>query len=526
MSALGFSIILAFASATVPAADACKARAGAVTGAGSTLPMAVLGSDLQKSYAIEKLRKKAKDGRTIVIEGGDFTDYDFRKAKLHNICFRGAKLTGTDWSGVNAPGIGFIDSDLSGATFTGAIMRGALFRTTTMANVDATAADLTEGQLDGGWNASIKNLKLDLAKLNGFRFLCGTRSVDGCPFDRQGISARNTDFSGAQFYGFALWGANVSGAIFDGADMDVLDVGQIIGGAEPNVVNVRYGQMSTLVDGPVAMALAGALASTNAVTNQCANPSGALQLALCEDKSGSLLALDSDVVRLAGMSPTEKRKSIQLFERGRNLCLAGAADMRTSCLTQVYRTRRNSLLTVAQPMVWMKRAGRVMFARNDLALASGATLQPSWPGVAQVLLRLSPSYMLARVESGKRVAVRGTAVNGETEACSIEAATTPASAGNFNTPVILPGKKRPAPMPLFKIVGEQATLVTSQEDGTAPVRVAICNGTASFGSMRRLPIDEMTFETLWASMKPVTPTLAAVTPSSVPAPAATGPSRP
>ena len=154
MAGLGATILLSFAAATAPPTDSCMARAGAVTGEGATLPIAVPGDTLKKSYAIEKLRKKAKDGRTIVIEGGDFTDYDFRKAKLHNICFRGVKLTNTDWGGANMTGMGFIDSDLSGAVFTGAIMRGALFRTTSMANVDATAVDFSEGRLDGGWNAS------------------------------------------------------------------------------------------------------------------------------------------------------------------------------------------------------------------------------------------------------------------------------------------------------------------------------------------------------------------------------------
>ncbi len=518
MADVGLSILLGFAAAVVPPTDSCLARAGSVTGTGSTLPVSVPGSSLQKSHAIERLRKKAKDGRTIVVEGGDFTDYDFRKAKLNNICFRGVKLTNTDWSGASAAGIGFIDSDLSGAVFTGAILRGALFRTTTLADVDATAADLTEGQLDGGWNASIKNLKLDLAKLNSFKFICGTRAIDGCPFDRQGISARNTDFSGTLFSGFALWGANVTGAIFDGADMSVDDVGQIVGGAEPNVISVRHGAMSTLVDGPVAMALAGALATANTLATTCANPASALQAALCEDKTGTLMAFDSDIVRLAASGAPEKKKTVVTFERGRDACLAGAAPAKTTCLTQVYRARRNSLLATTAPMTWMKRAGRIMFVRSDLALASGATLQPSWPGIAQVLLRLSPSYMLARVETGKRIAVRAAATDGAAAACSVDVAASPASAGNFNTPVVAPGKKRPTPTPLFRVVGEQAVLVPAQDDGTAPVRVPLCNGVAPFGTMKRLPIDPMTFDTLWASMKPVVPVAIASAPASVPTP--------
>jgi uncharacterized protein YjbI with pentapeptide repeats len=512
MPGFSLSIVLSFAAAAAPAADACSARAGAISGAGSTLPLAVSGELLKKSHAIEKFRKKAKDGRTLVIEGGDFTAYDFRKAKLSNICFRGVKLANTDWSGATATGMGFIDSDLSGSIFTGAIMRGALFRTTTMANVDATAADFSEGRLDGGRNASIKNLKLDLAKMNNFRFICGTTAVDGCPFERQGISARNTDFSGALFEGFALWGSKVDGALFDGADMAIEDVGQIIGGAEPNVINVRHAGMSTLVDGPVAMALAGALTTSSSVASKCSAPATALETAFCEDKSGQLFAFDSDVIRLVASGAPQKKKAVVAFENSRNLCLTQTVENRILCLTRIYRARRNALLATTAPMTWMKRAQKILFVRNDLALASGATLQPSWPGVAQVLVRLSPSYMLARVESGKRVSVRGLATGTAPAACSIQVATAAGGSGVFNAPVLAPGKKRPVNTPLFRVVGEQAILTTAQDDSLTPARVPICNGAASFGTMKRLPIDMMTFESLWASTKAVSP------PASAPAP--------
>ncbi len=512
MPGFSLSVFLSLAAATAPGTDACAVRAGGVTGEGSTLPIAIPGVGLAKSHAIERLRKKAKDGRTIVVEGGDFTAYDFRKAKLSNICFRGVKLANTDWSGATATGMGFIDSDLSGSVFTGAILRGTLFRTTTMANVDATAADFSEGRLDGGSNASIRNLKLDLAKMNGFRFVCGTRAVDSCPFDRQGISARNTDFSGAVFDGFALWGATVDGALFDGADMAIEDVGQIIGGAEPNVINVRHAGMSTLVDGPVALALAGALVTSGSVASQCANPPTALLVAFCEDKSGQLFAFDSDVARLIASGPAPKKKLVVAFENARNVCLTQTTENRVLCLTRVYRARRNSLLATTAPMTWMKRAQKILFVRNDLALASGATLQPSWPGVAQVLVRLSPSYMLARVESGKKVSVRGLATGTAPATCSIQTATAAGGSGVFNAPVLQPGKKRPVNMPLFRVVGEQAIVATAQDDIITPGRVPVCSGTAPFGSMKRLPIDPMTFDTLWASTNAVS------RPASAPAP--------
>ncbi len=518
MPGIALSILLTLASA--PATNSCVARAGAVTGEGSTLPIGLPGINYQKSHAIEKLRKKAKDGRTIVIDGGDFTAYDFRKAKLDNICFRGSKLVNTDWSGSTSTGMGFIDSDLTGSVVNGAIMRSALFRTTTLASVDATAADLSGGRLDGGWNASLKNLKLDLARLGGFRFVCGTRAIDGCPFDRQGITARNADFSGVIFDGFSLWGATVEGAVFDGAEMAIEDVGQIIGATEPNVLTLHHRGMSTLVDGPVAMVLAGALITPGSVAGKCATPANALETAFCDDKTGQLMSFDADVVRLVASGAVDKRKAVLAFDKGRDACLAQTGDTRVSCLIRVYRTRRAGLLATNAPMTWMKRARKVLFVRNDIALASGATTQPSWPGVAQVLVRLSPAYMLARVEGSKRVTVRGFATTPGSGSCSLHAETTAVGSGGFNAAVAVPGKRKMASIALFRVIGEQAIVAPVQDDVATPGRLPVCNGVASFGTMKRLPIDDMVFESLWGSTLPLS------VPVSAPAPAATPSSPP
>lgn len=516
MAGVALSIFLSLAAAAAPATDSCLMRAGTVAGQGSTLPISLPGINFKRSHAIEKLRKKTKDGRTIVIEGGDFTDYDFRKAKLDNVCFRGTKLANTDWTGATSTGMGFIDSDLSGSVFTGAILRSVLFRTTTLANVDATAADFSGGRLDGGWNASLKGWKLDLAKLNGFRFNCGTSAVDGCPFDRQGISARNTDFSGVQFNGFSLWGTAMDGALFDGAEMAIEDVGQIVGAAEPNVLTVRHRGMSTLVDGPVAFALAGALTTPGSLANKCASPANPLEAAFCEDKSGQLLAFDSDIARMVSGGAAEKRKAVVAFETGRDACLAQTVENHVLCLSRIYRARRAGLLATSSPMTWMKKAGRILFVRNELALASGATLQPSWPGVAQVIVRLSPSFLLVRVEGGRRMTVRGLATGAGTAMCSVNATTTPQGNGNFMAPGPTIGRKRGAATPLFRVVGEQAIFATAQEDMTNPNRAPVCNGAATFATMRRLPIDPMTFESLWTTTIPVTASASVAVPAATP----------
>lgn len=258
---LAQSTPVAPAPAAPPAPIGCAAKAGAVDGSGAALPKPIDGSTLRNSGAIARLSKRAKGG-VILIDGGDFSGQDFRKAGLTSVCFRGTKLAKSNWSGASAPGIGFIDTDLTEAQLTGAVMPGVLLRTATLAGADATGADFHGGQLDGGWKASLAGWKIDGANLTGFSFTCGVTETDGCPFDRQGISAKGADFSGAVFHGFSFWGSALDDAKFEGADMALQDLAQIEGAAAPATLTVRQGRKHYSVTGPVAAAIGRALTTS------------------------------------------------------------------------------------------------------------------------------------------------------------------------------------------------------------------------------------------------------------------------
>jgi hypothetical protein len=59
MPGVSLLVALGLASAAAPATDACVARAGTVTGEGSTLPVALAGADFKKSHAIKRPRTGA-----------------------------------------------------------------------------------------------------------------------------------------------------------------------------------------------------------------------------------------------------------------------------------------------------------------------------------------------------------------------------------------------------------------------------------------------------------------------------------
>lgn len=187
-----------------PPPNSCQAMAGPLGGAGR-LPEAVDGSKLKDAGDIEKLRSKAKDGRTIVVKGGKFSGEKFGNDNFSNICFVGSDLSNTKWSRSRAAGIGFIDTDLTGSTFDRVNMDYVLFRNAILARVDAAGVQMSYGQLDGGWDPSMAGLKLDNARMLGFRFICGFTSSDGCSFDRKQISMRGADLSFAALSSFPMW---------------------------------------------------------------------------------------------------------------------------------------------------------------------------------------------------------------------------------------------------------------------------------------------------------------------------------
>lgn len=415
---------LLWAQAAVPAPAAgppsCLAAAGAVDGRGSSLPAAVAGTSFKKAKAIRKLRRKTKGGALIVIEGGDFTGWDFRKADLSGVCFKGSKLAGSDWTGVTAPGMGFIDSDLSGAKFVGAKMLGVLFRTATLASADASKADFAGGQLDGGWSASLAGWKLDGANMAGFRFRCGVTEVDGCPFDRQGISAKSADFTNAVFEGFAFWDAQLEGAKFDDAEMGINGLAQLQHAAVPASIEVRTGAARIELPGTTAVQI------------------------------------------------------------GQSLATSASAPRRTA-------SRAGS--------------GKWLFLSKELAAVPIAANDPAGAATLRLLVQAAPSYLLVSAGKNGRALVRGRARSPKGDRCWIDAG--PLWRGKGGSYLIASPSRRRAATPAVTVVGDEAMVAPEQDAAVDSMRIVNCAGVNSFTPMKRVPVDELTFEALWsAAAKP------------------------
>jgi uncharacterized protein YjbI with pentapeptide repeats len=135
--------------------ESCLASAPAL-GAG-TPGFTIDGSDFRRVRDLEKVRKQTKAG-TIFVSGGNFVGEDFRKAKLDNMCFFGADFSQTNWTGFAGTGLGFVNVDLTGARMANSRLRYVLLRDTKLRLIDARGASWQNGQIDGGWNGSLRRL--------------------------------------------------------------------------------------------------------------------------------------------------------------------------------------------------------------------------------------------------------------------------------------------------------------------------------------------------------------------------------
>ncbi len=301
-----------------------------------------------------------------------------------------------------------------------------MLRTATLANADATGADFRGGQLDGGWKASLAGWKIDGANFSGFRFQCGVTEADGCPFDRQGISAKGADFSGAVFDGFSFWGSALDNARFEGADMALQDLAQLEGAAAPATLTVHQGRKHYSVTGPVAAAIGRALTTSTAHEPPAA-----------------------------------------------------------TATTPAKATPR---LT-----------GKHLFLSDGLTIAPAATSDPLWPSALRVIMHLAPSWMLISTGPGGRARARGHSDSANGHSCTL--AGQGLVAGPHNSFMVLPpGRRGTRPgVPAILVLGDIATIAPEQADAVDSVRVVQCAGAAPFGTMRRVPVDDLTFDALWSS---------------------------
>lgn len=136
----------------------------------------------QMADIIAKSQAVLRKGGKTIIEGGDFSGWDFAGAMGEGVCFLRTNLSHSNWENADMRNSGFIASDLSGSNLSAATFIGIVLHNVDLANAQAEHVNFSHGQYSAGWfDASVAGLSLNYANLQYFVFSCGIVIDDGCP---------------------------------------------------------------------------------------------------------------------------------------------------------------------------------------------------------------------------------------------------------------------------------------------------------------------------------------------------------
>ncbi len=343
--------------------QSCQAMAGDIRQAEPAAQISIDGTTLKKPSDLIKIRKEYKDGRLIVIKGGDFSGWQLRNAKLKNICFSGSDFSGSDWRKARGTGLGFIKAKLDGAQMQQAKMPDILLRSTSMENTNASQIDFSGGAMDGSWEPSIAKLRIDQANLSRFRFNCGVTQDDGCAFNRQDIFARGANLTGADLGNITLSTFDISAATINGTVVS-LDQVEYLRDAKPtgNII-LRGGDLEQIITPEGFQRLQSDIYKARAQQQECdpdAKRESDPPIGCINDEN--IIILHKEIRALRAIVPIDiaEGRSHDLYSANAVDCLTRAFDKR-DCLLSVMQKRRDELASYSPKPRWTQSDEKRIF---------------------------------------------------------------------------------------------------------------------------------------------------------------------
>ena len=325
-------------------ADAADAPASAGNPFGSHI-QEIDGAKLTTPKALLAAIKAVK-GKTPLVNGGNFAGWNFGALKsLPATCFFTSDLQKTNWGKGNFTGIGFVKANLEGAQFLQTRLDAVLLRESNLKDVKMTAAVLSGGLLDGGWDGSLENWDASGADMRGFRFSCGITIGDGCPLDRNNVTFAGADLRGSDLVSYNFWGqADYRGAKLETAKLSprhLVDVkGADFGTGFFLVGGDQSARLSAVEITQVMDSAALAKVQNDQPSFLCAKASTPVEKMICGEDSYDLPALDRKMAMLyAAVSP--KNPGLAADQKKWLASRAQCADV--NCLWERYNARIDGL---------------------------------------------------------------------------------------------------------------------------------------------------------------------------------------
>ncbi len=447
----------------------------------------------------EALARAVGDGA--VVQGGNFSEWDFRGVMLRNACFVEADLKGSVWTGASAPGVGFIKTDLAEASLAGIQARAVLFRDAGLANVMASNADFSGGQFEGGWfDGSVDGWTIDGANLTGFVFSCGITLSDGCPVYTGGkaISARGTNFTRAKLSDFRSYGfmdVNLDGAILDHAEISPEQLRSLSGFTVKDTLVLVGGDAKVDLSAPDAMALIGDSSAYSALAESpsfdCKKALSKVEMLLCAKTAGDLPAADRQLSALYAQVRARRPATVgeqRQWLKARDGCMA--QEYPSDCLRSAYRDRAGALLGQLGEREWLARGEGALFIDDSLPLSEAMRASALFVRIAPVLASASVARVYISRAADGSYAASGDAIGANAHSCSLSATGLELDplTGWYSVP--LPGQRVKAR--ILRVIDDRLEVFESgRAFGDLPeaeLDYVSCGMRAAFSPMRRIDL--------------------------------------
>lgn len=495
---MALALLLAAALQAAAPGQSCQAALGPLyEGTGETaLPNRVDGATIRGRDALVALRA-ARGDALLTVAGGNFAGADLRGARLHHICFLDTVFAGADMREMRAAGSGFVRADLTGARLAGAHLQRVLLRQPGLKEVDASNADLSGGRMDGGWDASAENLKLDGANLSGFRFACGISLDDGCPIEGE-ISLGGANLSGAFLSSYdRLTGWD--GARIDRTEVSLTQLDDLRSATIAGPILVRGGDALAALSGAELHTILPHLSFAREAASpsfDCARAARPIEHLICRPDGGRLRALDravADLYRQAGAGAAAGQAA---WLRARDRCPADDAG----CIEQSYQRRKAALVARIGPPAWMRPGAAALFVAPSVGFDETFRAGPLYARLVPVIIGGGWSHAVVQVNPNGTIEASGEAVGANGHSCSLggERLRFDPATGWYSGPqrsgadVPLPWRTRP--MPVLLLWGDRAEVYENGRSGEGgeegdprSSHYASCGARAAFSEMVRMP---------------------------------------
>lgn len=509
-----------------PAGSSCLSALGALGSPANTALRVVDGATLDSASDLRSLRKKAKDGLPIIVKGGDLSGKKFGDDDFSNLCFDGTNLSATRWSKSRADGAAFVNANLTGAIFDRVSLRGVLFRNSILARMDASGANLSNGQLDGGWDPSMASLRLENAQMTGFRFVCGTSSADGCSFDRKQISLRGANLTNADLVGFALWDANLVDVVLNNTQIAFDQIQQYGNANLQGPVLVRAAGKQTALSPAAFQVAVSTLGAPQKPDTECNAPATPLAQIFCQTGQSALRAYRDDVDRLYQSTAARTRpdgtaitvvapsKEQDRYLSSLRKCALKVEEKALPCISDKMAKRRAILIAALTKSSPIEPDARALFVSVETPMLQSIARDARLAGMTPLLIGSAPTFLLAYHDDENLLNARGISQTADGARCVYEFSPVQPTRKRAVKPVgpafaawssgaeftVEPQRKVKQKRVKKKRKGAVAQPQPAIQPGVASITPG-CPTSLKSGPLIRVPLSEDDFDLLWAEYR-------------------------